>query len=303
MRINRHALAMATIGMLLLSTGIASAHFTMVFPGGDMNVTAEDYIAELGETKTVLIVWGHPYEHILFDMTSVPEVSVIDPDGTATKLTPTETTVGGKKAYQVSFTVEKMGDSIISVKYEDEDEALIDYVKAIVHCGEEMWTGWDNVVGQNAEAVPYTRPYGLEEDFVFTGKALYKGNAMQGADVEVEMYHTEDVAGSIVAKAEEMYSYDPPMMFTRVTKTNSDGEFAYTLDEPGIWFIGAYGPEENGLTQRGIIIVPVLDSFPPAATPTPTTTSAPVKTQPGFEAMFAIAGLLTVAYVVLRRRT
>jgi len=38
----------------------------------------------------------------------------------------------------------------------------------------------------------------------------------------------------------------------------------------------------------------------PTATATPTPTSTP--TQPGFEAVFAIAGLLTIAYLVLRRR-
>ncbi len=309
MEINRYVIVIVIMGMLLLGTGMASAHFTMVYPGGDMDVTPEDYIAELGETKTVWIVWGHPYEHILFDMTSVPEVSAVDPDGTATTLTPTQITVGGKVAYQVSFTVTKMGDWIITTKYEDEGEALIDYVKAVVHCGEEMWTGWDGVIGQNAEAVPYTRPYGLEEGFVFTGKALYKGSAMQNADVEVEVYHTEDVADGIVTKAEEMYPYDPPMMFTRVTKTNANGEFAYTLDEPGIWFIGAYGPEENGLTQRGIIIVPVLNAFPPVTTSTTTSTTTattaaatPAPSQPGFEVVFAITGLLAVACIVLLKR-
>jgi len=258
----------------IVLTANACAHFTMVFPGGDMDVTAEDYIAKTGETKEVWIIWGHPYEHILFDMTSVPEASVTDPAGKTTKLTTTEITVSGHKAYKTDFTVTDLGDWIISVKYEDEGEELIDYVKAVVHCGVEAWDGWDNEIGQNAEVMPYTRPYGLEEGFVFTGKALYKGNIMKDAEVEIEMYHTEQVAGKVVESAEKKYDYDPPMMFTRVTKTNAQGDFAYTLDEPGIWFVGAYGPEENGLTQRGIIIVPVLPIFPAeeeksAAAPTP----------------------------------
>lgn len=254
---------LASIGMIILCmVGMSSAHFTMLFPGGDMDVTPRDYIAELGDTKTIWIIWGHPYEHILFDMTSVPKVSVRDPEGNNKVLPTSEITVGGKKAYKVSFTVDKMGDWILHAEYEDEGEELIDYVKTIIHCGEEAWIGWDAELGQNAEAMPYTRPYGLEEGFVFTGKALYKGSPMQDADVEIEMYHTKEVGDNVVKEAEEMFPYDPPMMFTRVTKTNKDGEFTYTLDEPGIWFIGAYGPEEDGLTQRGIIIVPVLDAFP-----------------------------------------
>ena len=38
----------------------------------------------------------------------------------------------------------------------------------------------------------------------------------------------------------------------------------------------------------------------PSPTPTPTPTPSP--TPPGFEAIFAVAGLLAVAYFVLRRR-
>lgn len=260
---------MKTQGKMLLAilsvicmVGVTSAHFTMVFPRGDMDVTTEDYIAELGEKKEVLIVWGHPYEHVLFDMTTVPVVSVVDPEGNTAELSVQETEVDGYKAYKTSFTVDKLGDWIIAAEYEDEDESLIDYVKAVIHCGEETWFGWDSDLGQNAEILPYTRPYGVEEGFVFTGKAMYAGEVLADSDVEIEMYHAKDIADGIVEAAEDMYAYDPPMMFTRVVKTNDAGEFTYTLDEPGIWFIGAYGPEEEGILQRGVFIVPVLDAFP-----------------------------------------
>jgi cobalt/nickel transport protein len=312
------------VGIFLVSAvGMASGHFTMLFPRGDMDVTPEDYIAELGDTKTVRIIWGHPYEHILFNMTSVPEVSVMDPDGAVTPLTPEKITVEGKKAYQVSFVVDKKGDWVVYAKYEDEDEKLTDYVKAIIHCGVEAWKGWDAELGaeQKAEIVPFTRPYGLEEGFVFTAKALYERSALSNADVEVEMYHTKSVGDEVVEKAGEMFPYDPPMMFTRVTKTDKDGEFAYTLDEPGIWFIGAYGPEVEGLTQRSVFIIPVLEAFPPkeealapgldeiknriksledkiAALKTPTGEGEGV---PGFGLIAAIGGLLIVAYLVKRR--
>jgi cobalt/nickel transport protein len=321
------------VGILLASTaGMASAHFTMIFPSDSedtvWDVTPEDYIAELGDTKTVYILWGHPYEHISFDMISVPEVSVMKPDGTVEKLTTTQITVDGMDedgnpgtfvAYKASFTVDQLGDSVVFVKYEDEDEKLTDYVKAIIHCGEEQWVGWDAEIGQKAEIVPFTRPYGIEEGFVFTGTALYNGNALPGADVEVEMYHTLDIGKEVVETAETMFPYDPPMMFTRVTKTDKNGEFAYTLDEPGIWFVGAYGPEVGGLTQRSVFIIPVLDEFPPKAA-APSAGLEELKSRvksledkvaalkapagegaPGFGVIAAIAGLLIVVYLVKRR--
>ncbi len=311
MKRRKKATTMATIllaGILLACTvGMASAHFTMIFPSDSAatvwDVTPEDYIAERGDTKTVYIMWGHPYEHISFDMTSTPEVSVMKPDGTVEELTTTEITVDGMDeegnagtfvAYKASFIVDQMGDSVVFVKYEDEDEKLIDYVKAVIHCGVEAWEGWDAKSGQKAEIVPFTRPYGLEESFVFTGTALYDGNALPDADVEVEMYHTQDLGVEIVEIAETMFAYDPPMMFTRVTKTNAAGEFAYTLDEPGIWFVGAYGPEVEGLTQRSVFIIPVLDAFPPK--------EEAEAAAPGFGAIAAIAGLFIVVYLVKRRK-
>jgi len=325
--------AIVLTGLFIASAvGIASAHFTMIFPSDSQDtlwdVAPEDYIVELGETKTVYIMWGHPYEHISFDMASVPEVSVMKPDGTVEQLTTTQITVDGMDeegnpgtfvAYKASFTVDQRGDSIVFVRYEDEDQKLTDYVKAIIHCGEEQWVGWDAELGQKAEIVPFTRPYGLEESFVFTGDALYDGNALSDADVEVEKYHTLDLGKEVVETAETMFPYDPPMMFTRVTKTNAAGEFAYTLDEPGIWFVGAYGPEVEGLTQRSVFIIPVLDAFPPVAGAEATAsaelegvetrlkvledkTDTTTQATPGFSALAAIAGLFIVVYLVKRRK-
>jgi cobalt/nickel transport protein len=247
---------------LFVVCSVASAHFTMILP--KLDAKAEDYLAELGETKTLYILWGHPFEHVLFDCPNV-EVTLRDPEGVVTKLTPEEVTVEGVKAWKVSFKVEKMGDYIVAVKLYAKDHNLLDYTKAIIHCGEEAWEGWDAVVGQEVEVIPYTRPYGIEEGFVFSGKALFNGTPLANAVVEVEKYHTKDEAEPIVKLAEEKFKQDPPMMFTRVVKTNDKGEFAYTLDEPGIWFIGAYAEGEGGLEKRGVIIVPVLEKFPPEA--------------------------------------
>jgi len=327
------------VGVFLACTvGMASAHFTMLFPGKSMDVTPEDYIAkEVGETKTIWILWGHPYEHILFDCPEELDVSVSDPDGVVTPLTPSAITVEGVKAYEVSFTVEKMGDYIVYAKLNAaEEHGLIDYTKAVIHCGEEAWKGWDAEVGQEAEVVPFTRPYGVEEGFVFTGKALYDRSALSDADVEIEMYHTKAAGEEVVKEAEEMFPYDPPMMFTRVTKTDKNGEFAYTLDEPGIWFVGATKEIEGELARRGVFIVPVLDAFPPKAAAEAAAPSAelgdlkssiaelkssieglqsrvksleekieaqkPSTGVPGFEAIAAIAGLLIVVYLVKRRK-
>lgn len=318
--------------MVLATAGMASAHFTMIFPSddGDMwGVTPEDYIAELGDTKTIYIAWGHPYEHISFNMDPAVEVSVTKPDGTVEQLEVEEVTVDGMDedgnmgtfvAYKTSFDVDQLGDTVISVKYEDEEEGLIDYTKAVIHCGEEMWTGWDAEVGQETEIIPYMRPYGMEEGFVFAGKALYDGEALSGADVEVEVYHELEAGITIVEAAEEMFPYDAPMVFTRLTKSNDNGDFVYTLDEPGIWFVGATMEPEEGMPVRGVFIVPVLEEFPTSeeldlaelqeaveeakqsAEEAKAAASSGSASAPGFEAAFAAVGMLAAILIISRRK-
>jgi len=285
--------------VLIASAGMASAHFTMVFPSDTADsvwdVTPEDYIAELGETKTVYIMWGHPYEHISFNMASVPEVSVMKPDGTVEQLTSEEISVIGMDedgntgvsfiAYKASFTVDQMGDSVVFVKYEDEDENLIDYTKAVIHCGEEMWEGWDAEVGQQTEILSYMRPYGMEEGFVFAGKAMYNGQPLADAPVEVEIYHTLDLGIEIVETAEEMFEYDPNV--------------------------------------RGVFIVPMLKAFPQAEESSASSIStaelqeavdeakqaaeeakqaaAGTSSTPGFGVTLAVLGLVAALFIATRR--
>ncbi len=325
--------AILLAGLVLASAvGIASAHFTMIFPSDSedtiWDVTPEDYIAERGETKTVYMMWGHPYEHISFDMASVPEVSVTKPDGTVEQLTAEQISVdsmdedgnpGTFVAYKASFTVDQRGDSVVAVNYEDEGENLIDCTKAVIHCGVEAWEGWDANVGQKTEILPYMRPYGMEEGFVFAGQAMYDGKPLAGAPVEIEIYHTLDDGKEIVETAEEMFPYDPPMVFTRLAKSNDKGEFVYTLDEPGIWFVGATMEPETGRNVRGVFIVPTIDAFPPKAAATVNTEELKTRIKaveekvatakeasaaegaPGFGVIPAILGLLIVVYLIKRK--
>jgi cobalt/nickel transport protein len=109
-----------------------------------------------------------------------------------------------------------------------------------------------------------------------------------------------------------MYPYDAPMVFTRLTKSNDAGDFVYTLDEPGIWFVGATMEPEEGQPVRGVFIVPVIESFPAksvsvtsvastaedAESPSDESASA---SAPGFIASVALAGILGALYTIMRK--
>lgn len=280
--------------------GIASAHFTMLFPGGGMDVSPEDYIASLGEEKTVLITWGCPFKE-LFDCIDVPEVYVRAPDGNITQLTPVETSVDGVKAYKVSFTVDKRGDYIVSaamnvtaIKGE-----FVDHAKAVIHCGQATWKGWDAELGDKVEIIPYIRPYGIEEGFVFRARALQDGEPLTNTTVFVVKYRLSDDP-EVLKKAEAIYPEDSWMMVKGFTKTDSDGNFVYTLDEPGVWTIAAFG---KGVMERSILILPVFESFPPAEkgdySSIPEADTTPETPAVG---LFTTVGLIGLIALLLRRK-
>jgi PGF-CTERM protein len=113
---------------------------------------------------------------------------------------------------------------------------------------------------------------------------------------------------------------DVTLFTTSVTVSN--GTFSATADTTG-WAVGTYtvkADDGDGHTDDTTVeivtavptatptVTPTPTATPtptvaptPAPTPTPTATPTPTPT-PGFEAVFAIAGLLAVAYLVLRRR-
>ncbi|MBC7114823.1 MAG: PGF-CTERM sorting domain-containing protein, partial [Archaeoglobi archaeon] len=69
--------------------------------------------------------------------------------------------------------------------------------------------------------------------------------------------------------------------------------FEVTKTEPGTYTI-----DVNGVSKT--LTVKEEEEVTPTETATETPTKTP--TQPGFEAVFAIVGLLAVAYLVLRQR-
>ncbi len=288
--------------------GTASAHFTMLFPGGGMDVSPDDYLANLGEEKTILITWGCPFKE-LFACIDTPEVYVRNPDGNVTQLTPVETSVAGVKAYTVSFTVDTRGDYIVysTMNVTAIKGDFIDHAKTVIHCGQASWNGWDAELGENVEIIPYIRPYGLEEGFVFSGRAVQNGAPLADATVYIVKYRLSDDP-EVLGKADELYPQDSWMMVKGFAKTDSDGDFVYTLDEPGVWNIAVFG---KGIMERSILILPVFESFPPteegqvsAIPETGTdTTSAPASESPAAGLFITICIIGLIAVLLMRGRS
>ncbi|MCK4347887.1 MAG: DUF4198 domain-containing protein [Thermoplasmatales archaeon] len=245
---------LATI-ILMGTAGTASAHFNFFLP--------DEWSMNTATANEVELIWGHPYEGIYFDAPTITEVGVVKPDGSKETLSTSDITVTGEEgianAYKVSFTPDERGDYIIYADFEalhveEEEVTWDDHVKAIIHY--EGSTGWDHKTGQVMEIVPLTRPYGLEEGFVFVGQVFYNGNPLSEASVEIEKYYP-------VGEAPDPLPEEP--MITRETKTDTNGVFSFTLDEPGIWITAATNTVDN-VDIRGILLTSVEETFPAADT-------------------------------------
>jgi PGF-CTERM protein len=114
-----------------------------------------------------------------------------------------------------------------------------------------------------------------------------------------------------------------PVELTPITTTVENGTFSATFDTAGAT-VGPYtvkADDGDGHTDEATVNIgpeapptptptateptatPTLTATVPPPTPTPTATeptATPTEPTPGFEAIFAIAGLLAVAYLVLR---
>jgi len=222
---------LAIISMFVLcGANTASGHFNFFLP--------EEWSMDKAEENSIEIIWGHPYEGIYFDAPAMVNCSVLKPDGTTNILSSTEMTVSGvegpAKGHKVSFTPDIKGDYIVfsdfeALVVEEEEVAWEDHVKAIIHY--KASGAWDQRTGQIMEIVPLTRPYGLEEGFIFTGQVLYNGQPLPSAPVEIEKYYSVGVC------TEENLPDEP--LVTRETTTDPNGIFSFTLDEPGVWVVCA----------------------------------------------------------------
>jgi cobalt/nickel transport protein len=215
---------------------------------------------DFAQSNDIQIIWGHPYEGIYFDAPNITSSGVVNPDGTKTSLSPTEITVNGNKAWKLSFTPDIKGDYVVYADFEalvveEEEIAWEDHVKAIIHY--KTSEGWDHTTGQIIEIVPQVRPYGLEEGFVFTGKAIYDGKPLAEAPIEIEKYYP-------VGDAPDPLPEEP--MITREAKTDENGIFVFTLDEPGLWVVCVSHTvgTEDGYDRdiRAILMIPIEETFP-----------------------------------------
>ena len=207
----------------------AAAHFQEIIPSTDIVSSAD-------QTRSVelSLQFTHPMEQGPLMHMARPKAFGVMVGGQNLDLLSklTSRAIEGKTVWQMAYQLSQPGDHVFYLTpapywEPSEDKMIIHYTKVVVdgfHGGE----GWDKLVGLPVEIEPFTRPYGLWTNNLFTGRVLKNGKPVPFAEIEVE-YRNE--GGRIKAP------FDP--FITQVIKADAHGVFSYAMPRAGWWGFAA----------------------------------------------------------------
>ena len=160
------------------------------------------------------------------------------------------------------------------------------------------------------------------DDLIWLGKIKVEG-AKVTLDTIADVAIGEPLAVAGTTNREDghiiLITVKGPVEITPKTVSVENGTFSATFDTTEA-VVGTYTVmADDGDGHTDTVDVEILEEIVPTPTPAPTATAKPTATpaptpvataeptptpteEPGFEAVFAIAGLLSIAYLVLRRR-
>jgi cobalt/nickel transport protein len=241
--------ATVAMGLALLCTTTAEAHFGCILPSDDI-VSQGDSMSLKVETKFI-----HPLELHYMEMVK-PKQFGVQHKGKKQNLLDTLQAAKGKSPdqkkdytfWQTDYKMKRPGDYTFYVEptpyWEPaEDLFIVHYTKVCVNVlGLEE--GWDEPVGLETEIVPLTRPYGLWTGNLFTGQVLLNGKPVPYAEVEIEYLNESPGNISVIIPPADPY-------VTQVVKADGNGIFSYAMPKAGWWGFSALNEASWKLKQDG----------------------------------------------------
>jgi cobalt/nickel transport protein len=221
----------------LVST--AEAHFGMIIPSDNMVVQGEGNVIEL------TISFSHPFERKGMHMER-PKAFRVWSGGRERDLTGSLRQIQfmGHRAWLCRLMLRRPGTYIFSMEPKpywepSEDLFIMHYTKTVVAAfGLEQ--GWDHEVGLKTEIVPLSRPFGLYAGNVFSGIVKKDGSPVPFAEVEVEYFNQEGMAG-----------VSNEYMITQTIRADGDGVFTCGVPWPGWWGFAALSASEKTIRHNG----------------------------------------------------
>ena len=260
MTYSRHAMLFLITTTLLLYASQAFGHFGMIIPSSNI-VTQEKRDLDLS------LSFSHPFENIGMDLVK-PVAFYVLVDGKKTDLISSlqQSSVMNHPAWTTNYPVKRPGVYQFIMEptpyWEPaEDLSIIHYTKTIVAAyGADE--GWDEPAGLPTEIIPLLRPFGNYAGNIFTGKVLMGGKPVAHAEVEVELYNSENNL-----KAPSDYH------ITQVIKADENGVFSFGCPTSGWWGFAAlnegdYTINDPSGAAKGVELGAVLWIYlDPAPTP------------------------------------
>lgn len=228
----RHLTFLSTaICGLFLAPSLANAHFLEIIP------KTEFISPESGMSLPLSLKFNHPAAGgPLMDLEMEKfAVQIVEPDQepvTEDLLnTLTEQKVDGKRVYDTAYKIKKPGNYLFygqQAPYWEEEEGLFiqHHTKVVVDAFDAM-DGWQQEVGQTAEIIPLTRPYGIWAGQVFTGIVKHYGKPAAFTEIEVEFY------------SDGKQNYPAEAFVSQVVTTDANGVFTVGLPKSGWWGFAA----------------------------------------------------------------
>ncbi len=224
---------------LLITCGIASAHFGMVIPSDSMVMQGDN------KTVTLMLSFSHPMERIGMELVKPGSFDVMFDSKKQDLLGDLkEIKLMGHTSWQLDYRIKRPGVYTFYLEPKPywepaEDCFIIHFTKTVVTAfGDDE--GWDEEIGLKTEIVPLAKPFGLYAGNVFQGIVKFNGKPVPYAEVEVE-YYNED------GKSEAPSSY----MITQTIKADQNGVFTYAAPKAGWWGFAALNGADYKLDHKG----------------------------------------------------
>ncbi len=236
--------AFLSLTLWLTAGSLTSAHFQMIIPSDDIVSQSDRNEIELD------VMFMHPFEGGGMNMKMPINFGVFargkkkDLLNSLNERQIRDRTGKNHNVFKAEYSIKRPGDHIFYVEpkpyWEPAEEIfIIHYTKVIVNAF-GLEEGWDKALGQKAEIIPLTRPYGLWAGNVFQGIVKVKGKPVPFSKVEVEYYNKD---GTVKAPA------DP--MITQVIKADANGVFTYSMPKAGWWGFAALNEDEKKINLNG----------------------------------------------------
>jgi len=238
---------------LVFFTSSASAYKLFI-------ISPSDNYGKIKKEKVFYIGGSEPAFGVIYDLKPPKKFFLLSPNNKQIKLTLFRTQYDDKAlnvkrvGYKTQVIPEEKGDYYLCIESDyyltRELKLRKSFAKVPFHV--EVEKGWDNLCGFDLEIKPYTRPYGFNDRGIFWGQVLYQNKPLRNVIVEFEKF--SPVFLSLEDLPKDSYGEINYPYLKKTVKTNKEGFFVVSLEEPGWWVVSV--KKDSGTKSLGNFLYP-----------------------------------------------